>query len=197
MYFSKKFVCFIFFTILSFNQKLFSDLIIDASLGLELDITETVGSGEYSSYVVIDFEATEGSSWAFEYKFSSDELTVHDMLLNLAQAGVGYSYTDWGAWGIFVDNFSFGENIGEANNYWAHSVGFSDGVGSLEWTAANEGVDSISLIDGLISGWFNGFNEDFSVINPSLPLIPAPGSLFFISLGIFGHQRMRRPSILP
>tara|TARA_Y100001970_G_C14101981_1_gene785971 strand:+ start:317 stop:901 length:585 start_codon:yes stop_codon:yes gene_type:complete len=194
MLFNKTFLFSVLIFVFSLNQNLFSDLIIDSNFGLELDITETIGSGQYSSYVVIDFEATGGNSWAFEYKFNDDGLVVHDMLMDFESVGLSYAYTDWGAWGVFVDNFSYGENnIGEVSNYWAHSLGFSDGSGSVEWSAADGGVESVALVDGLISGWFNGFNPDYSVINPSLPLIPAPGALFFISLSVFGHQCRRQP----
>ncbi|MBG84962.1 MAG: hypothetical protein CMJ40_10530 [Phycisphaerae bacterium] len=170
-----------------------ADLIIDDSQGLALDVTSWVGEGENTSYFVVDFEATGGTSYAFGYQWSGTE-TVLDMINSLsAETVFEAEMTSFGDFGTFIDNFSFMSESGDPDNYWAHSLATPTGSGIIDWTAAGGGVESEFLSDGLISGWYNGFNEDFSVINPSLPLIqvPAPAGLSVIGLVLIGSRRRR------
>ena len=159
-------------------------------------VTESVGTGSNTSYLVIDFGETGGPSYAFEYQFEGSA-TVHDMLLAFTNYGLGYSYTDYSSigWGIFVDNFNYEQSTGLFDNYWSHSVGFLDDFG-ISWSAAEGGVESEQLVDGLISGWYNGFNDDYSVINPIVPLIPAPSALIFLSFSFVSSTFSRRRSSL-
>ncbi|MDP7070126.1 MAG: hypothetical protein QF561_02120 [Phycisphaerales bacterium] len=166
-----------------------ADLLIDE--GDMLDITATVGIGDYTSYAVIDFAATGGASVAFEYHWS-DSATAHDMLLALAGAGLSYDWTDWGS-GIFADNFAFDGDAGDTSFYWAHSTASPAGDGMVHWTDAWSSVDATMLGDGLVSGWYNGFNEDYSAIPPSLPLtaIPAPATVVLLGMACLGGRRRR------
>ena len=65
---------------------------------------------------------------------------------------------------------------GDPANYWSHSLATPDGSGDVDWLAASGSVDVEWLMDGEISGWYNGFTDDYQTIPPSLPLttIPAP-----------------------
>lgn len=162
----------------------------------QLIVSESIGTGSNTAYLVIDFEESGGPSYAFEYQFEGSS-TVHDMLLAFTNYGLGYSYTDYTSigWGIFADNFSYGQSTGYSSFYWSHSVGFLDESG-VSWSAAEGGVDSEQLVDGLISGWYNNFNDDYSVINPVIPLIPSPGALIFLSFSFASSTFSRRRSSL-
>ncbi|MCP4759459.1 MAG: hypothetical protein GY894_10550 [Planctomycetes bacterium] len=167
-----------------------ADLLIDENH--ILDVTAVVGSGDNTSYAVIDFEATGGTFHAFAYNWSGSA-SAHDMLLALADAGLTYDWTDWGS-GIFTDNFAFGGETGDTSYYWAHSTASPAGNGTVDWTDAWSSVDATMLSNGFVSGWYNGFNEDYSAIPPSLPLstIPAPATLAALALAGFGKRRNRR-----
>ena len=156
---------------------------------LVLDITSSVGSGDQTAYAVLDFSATESPAYAFAYSWTG-EASVHDMLLALQTTGLGYEWTAWGT-AIFADNFSYGDASGDASFYWAHSIGtVTDG--GPDWYSASAGVESTPLFSGMISGWYNGFNDDFSTIPPELPLIPAPASLFMLMPLLMARRRRER-----
>lgn len=164
-----------------------ASLLSTASADLVLDLTASVGTGNNTAYAVIDFSATNYPVYAFSYSWDG-EASVHDMLLALEAVGLGYEWTDWGT-GIFADNFHYGSPAGDPNLYWAHSSG-TIANGGPNWSDATTSVDLADLSDGDISGWHNGFNDDYSAIPPSLPLIPAPAS--FILLAGLGIARRRR-----
>ena len=147
--------------------------------GIELAITAELGSGDQTAFTVIDFGATDGDVWAFSWSWTG-VATTHDMLLAIESIGLTYEWTDWGS-GFFVDNFEWGADAGNPDLYWAHSLG-SIADSDPQWSPAWSGVDATMLSDGMISGWYNGFNEDFSPIPPSLPLIPAPSVLLMTAL---------------
>ncbi|MCH2136269.1 MAG: hypothetical protein MK101_06760 [Phycisphaerales bacterium] len=168
-----------------------ADLVIDESTGATLDLTASAGSGEFTAYVVIDFEHTGGGSFAFSYSFDG-EATVHDALFALVDQGLDYAFDDFGEWGIFAVNFGWGGAVGDAQNYWAHSLVTPDGSGTVDWSDAMSSVDTTWLSDGLLSGWYNGFNDDYSAITPSLPLtVPTPGAIGLIGLLVIGSRRRR------
>mgnify|MGYP001159521945 CR=1 FL=1 len=167
-----------------------ADLVIDQAQGLVLDVTAAIGEGTSTAYAVIDFGATGGSSWALAYSWNGDA-TGHDMLSAFqTHLSLDYDWTDWGS-GYFVDNFSFAGDVGDPANYWAHSLATPDGSGTVDWADAWSGVETTALSDGLLSGWYNGFNEDFSAITPTLPLttIPAPSAAVLLLLGLKGRRR--------
>ncbi len=163
-----------------------------ASADLMFDVPDwrQVGSGSNTAYAVIDFSATSYPVYAWSYSWEG-EASVHDMLLALdAEAGLWYDWTDWGS-GIFVDNFAYGSPAGDPSLYWAHSLGDVFGNGP-DWSDALAGTDDTSLTNGMISGWYNGFNEDFSAIPPNLAsvLVPAPSAAVVLILA--GGVRRRR-----
>ena len=165
-----------------------ADLLIDE--GLVLDVTATIGTGDFTSYTVIDFAATGGQSWAFAYQWSG-ESTTHDMLQALGAAGLTYEWTDWGT-GIFADNFGWSGDTGDAGLYWAHSLATPAGDGVVDWSDAWSAVDATALSDGLISGWYNGFNDDYSAITPTLPITAIPGPATMVVLMLVGGRGRRR-----
>ena len=161
-----------------------------ASADIDLEITCSIGSGDNTAYAVIDFSATTYPVYAFSYSWDGSA-TVHDMLLALNVEGLGYDWTDWGS-GIYIDNFSYGSPAGNPDYYWAHSLGtVTDG--GPNWADAMLGVNMIELSDGFISGWYNGFNDDFSAIPPTLPLatVPAPSGVAVMFLAFARHRRRR------
>ena len=170
-----------------------ADLIIDD--GIMLDISVTIGSGDFTSYTVIDFAATGGASYALAYQWSGDG-TTHDMLQALDDAGLTYDWTDWGT-GIFTDNFSWNGETGDPGLFWAHSLTSPAGDGVVEWTDAWSAVDATALSDGLISGWYNGFNDDYSAITPTLPLATIPGPVTIAVLMLAGVGGRRRTALSP
>ncbi|MDP7029472.1 MAG: hypothetical protein QF733_04545 [Phycisphaerales bacterium] len=165
-----------------------------ASADLIFDIPDwsQVGSGEHTAYVVIDFTATNYPVYAWSYSWDGDA-SVHDMLLAIeADAGLMYDWTDWGS-GIFVNNFAYGSPAGDPDLYWSHALGTVQGNGP-DWSDAVAGTDLTPITNGMISGWYNGFNEDFSAIPPDLTsvLVPAPSALVALLLGCsMGRQRRR------
>jgi hypothetical protein len=171
----------------AFTAATSANLLIDE--GIILDVTATVGTGEFTSYAVIDFAATGGTSHAFAYQWSG-EATAHDMLLALGEGGLVYDWTDWGS-GIFADNFAWNGDVGDTSYFWAHSLASPAGDGVVDWSDAWSAVDTTELSDGLISGWHNGFNDDYSAITPTLPLTAIPGPATVAVLVLLGGRRRR------
>ncbi|MDG2477323.1 MAG: hypothetical protein P8M32_05430 [Phycisphaerales bacterium] len=165
-----------------------ADLLIND--GYMLDISATAGTGSSTSYLVIDFAATNGISFAFAYQWDG-LATTHDMMLALSDIGLGYEWTDWGT-GIFADNLTWDGQAGDSSLFWAHSLATPTGNGQVNWSDAWSSIDTTTLSDGLISGWYNGFNEDYSAITPTLPLIAVPGPASIAGLVVLGFGRRRR-----
>jgi len=165
-----------------------ANLLIDS--GNMLDISATAGTGSFTAYLVIDFAATEGDSHAFAYQWDG-VATTHDMLLGLSGIGLGYDWTDWGT-GIFADNFTWDGETGDSSFFWAHSLATPAGNGEVNWSDAWSSVNTTPLSDGLLSGWYNGFNEDYSAITPTVPLIAIPGPASIAGLIVLGLGRRRR-----
>ena len=102
-----------------------ADLLIND--GYMLDISATAGTGSSTSYLVIDFAATNGISFAFAYQWDG-LATTHDMMLALSDIGLGYEWTDWGT-GIFADNLTWDGQAGDSSLFWAHSLATPTGNG--------------------------------------------------------------------
>ncbi|MAT80627.1 MAG: hypothetical protein CMJ29_03150 [Phycisphaerae bacterium] len=174
-----------------------ADLIIDEANGIALDVLSMTGEGENTSYLVVDFDATGGDSYAFGYSWD-DSSSVLDMLTAISSSTELVALTtNYGEFGTFLDNFLFGDEAGDPQNYWAHSLATPDGLGEVDWIAASGGVDVTMLIDGGISGWYNGFTEDYDVIPPSLPtiVVPAPAlapmAMLLLAITPRGRKRTR------
>ena len=174
-----------------------ADLIIDEASELALDITASAGEGTNTSYLVIDFSATGGSSIALSYSWDDPESTVLDMMNAFNYSGgLELQLTFYESAGYFVDNFSWDDTgVGDASLYWASSLATPDGSGDVNWIDGFNSIDAEPLTDGLISGWYNGFTDSFGVIPPSLPLIavPAPAALTALvaMVGLAGPRRRR------
>src|SRR5208337_4379882 len=77
--------------------------------GNVLDVEGVVGSGQYTSYEVIDFQDTGGGSYAWEYKYNTP-VSGFQMLQNIGAADPRLNvqstyYPQYDE--TFVDNFSF------------------------------------------------------------------------------------------
>ncbi|MEM7228645.1 MAG: hypothetical protein AAF432_07500 [Planctomycetota bacterium] len=176
-----------------------ADLVVDSGLGLALDVEFTVGSGEQTSYMVVDFAATGGDSYAFAYQYSQFAgARSYDMLLAVTDAMQGLSW-DFGGedgvgFGVFTNNFTYLGDTGDELNFWSFSLGVVDDPG-IVWEGAGVGVSGRFLSEGSLDGWYNGFNPDFSTIPPTAPLtaIPAPGALLvMLGGGALAGTRRRR-----
>ena len=180
--------------ILACSNTVMADLVIDEDQGLVLDVLSWTGEGQNASYLVVDFEATGGDTHAFGYLWD-DTGTVLDMLEAVSSVTeLVAETTDYGAWGTFLDNFTFGDEAGDPANYWSHSLANPDGSGTVDWFESTGSVDVELLTNGGISGWYNGFTEDYETIPPSLPLtyVPAPGLLALFGLMAVQQRRRRR-----
>ena len=169
-----------------------ADLVIDDAAGTILDITAAVGAGASTAYLVIDFGYTGGDSHAFAFNFDGDA-SVHDAFSALAEGGFTYLFDDFGEWGLFVNNLGWSDDLGDPSNYWAHSLATPDGSGSVNWIDAATGVDTTMLADGLLSGWYNGFNDDYTAITPTLPVTTVPGPSVLVIMGLGLIPCRRRP----
>ena len=170
-----------------------ADLVIDSALGTTLDVSHSVGSGDFTSYMVIDFSATGGDSVAFSYSWSGPTIaTSNDMIEAIVAAGfLSWEYTDY-SFGRAVDNFTYGDMTGDESLYWGLSLGDVVDPG-VDWVGSPVGVSDNLLSNNSLEGWYNGFNDDFSTIPPALPLVPAPGVMTAFLL-VAGQSRRRRTS---
>ena len=170
-----------------------ADLVIDSALGTTLDVSHSVGSGDLTSYMVIDFSATGGDSVAFSYSWSGPTIaTSNDMIEAIVAAGfLSWEYTDY-SFGRAVDNFTYGDMTGDESLYWGLSLGDIVDPG-VDWAGSPVGVSDNLLSNNSLEGWYNGFNDDFSTIPPALPLVPAPGVMTALLLAA-GRSRRRRAS---
>ncbi len=158
-----------------------------------LEIEYSAGTGQNVSYHVIDFAATGGESYAFEYHFDGPTESAHAALLAIDAAGpLSYDFTNYDFGGglvPFADNFSYLSDVGDPNIFWSYSLGSYAGLGTdVTWAGAPTGAGEQMLTDGSWHGWYNGFNG-WDAIGPSVPavggagVIPEPTSLL---LGILG-----------
>jgi hypothetical protein len=145
--------------------------------GSVLDVEGIVGSGQYTSYEVIDFQDTGGGSYAWEYKYNTP-VSGFQMLQDVAAADPRLTvqatyYPEYDEY--FVDNFSFESESGNPNDYWRYLNGVYDSVNeTVDWTDASSGAGDVMISDGSFDGWYNSFANDNQ---PRLPETSIGGTL--------------------
>jgi hypothetical protein len=175
-------------------------LMIDPANNIALDVDYEVGAGAHTSYLIVDFEATGGDTYAFAYHWDLGA-RGYDMLVAVTDYVDGLDWVFGGddgvGFGVFVENFTydaFGES-GDPGFYWSYSLG-SVGDGMIDFTESAVGPSNRYLEADSIDGWYNGFTGTFEAIPPRVPtmVIPGPAPLAIISgLIIFrGRGRRRR-----
>ncbi|MGD0390300.1 MAG: autotransporter-associated beta strand repeat-containing protein [Tepidisphaeraceae bacterium] len=151
--------------------------------GNVLDVQGIVGSGQYASYEVIDFQDTGGGSFAWEYKYNTP-VSGFQMLQDIAAADPQLTvestyYPEFDEY--FVDNFSFESESGNPNDYWRYSNGVYDSVNqTVDWTDASSGPGDVMISDGSFDGWYNSFANDNQ---PRLPETTIAGTLAWNNAG--------------
>ena len=158
-----------------------------------LDVSHSVGSGDFTSYMVIDFSATGGNSVAFSYSWSeSSTPTSKDMIdAIVAATPLSFDYSD----DQFdrVENFYYEDMAGGITDftdpntrYWGLSLGTFIGENlnavdpGVSWETALVGVSSNFLSHNSLDGWYN-VAASAPVSPPSY--LPAPtGMLAMIML---------------
>lgn len=132
----------------------------------ENDIKFWVGTGSKKAYFVADFNDDDHpSSYAWGYRFDSDDLTMEDLIMAIAAAEPkmeveipsGFLYT-----------LNYNHHIPSENDYWSTWSGTSSGSMSL-----NNGVNGDPLTDGKWYGasYGYGFTDDTPPLShPSTPV---------------------------
>jgi hypothetical protein len=158
-----------------------------------LGVIATTGTGPDTAFLVVDFDATDGRSYAFAHAFdAADDLTAFDLVQAVADAtDLDFAFSVFPDFGnaIFVDNFSlpsFGE-AGDANRFWQFFTG-TPSAGTIDWTSSFIGISDTPLADGLVAGFFNGFDPG---VRPAVPVIPEPGvaALLVVAGVVAGGRR--------
>lgn len=159
----------------------------------------TEGSGSNTSYLVVDFDATGGDSFAFAYHWdtATDGLGLLDALADnlddpndsVGVTGLAFEATFFAlANGYFVDNITFGNTTGDPNQYWAQWQGtYNASAGDVDWQLGN-GISELTLTDGLFVGLRNPYSTAQA---PTLP-IPEPASALLVGLGLISLSILRR-----
>ena len=111
-------------------QSACADTLLDPRTGLELDISYEVGSGFFTSYLIVDFEATGGDTYAFAYHWSSgDDARGYTMLEAVTAADPGLDWAFGGedgvGFGVWVENFWYEEHAesGDDSLFWSYWLG--------------------------------------------------------------------------
>jgi hypothetical protein len=166
--------------------------------GQVLNVQGVVGSGQYTSYEVIDFQDTSGPSFAWEYKYDTP-VSGYQMLENIAAADPNLTvdsqfFESLGESQVL--NLSYGAYTGNASDYWNYWNGTYDSVGqTVDWTDSDVGAGDFTISDGSFDGWYNSF---VNVVPPRLPETPLPepgalGNIFVLESICLLFIRKRRP----
>lgn len=186
-----------FCALLVFAGSASGDLIVDSENELILDVSADAGEGAFTSYLIIDFAATGGSSHAFAFHWDTplaplEPLTSTDMLNAIAAATLLDADISSSEFGSFVTNFAFAGDAGDPGNFWSFSLGEVADPG-ISWTSAPLGIDDRLLAADSIDGWYNGFTDEFDAIPPAVPTtqipVPAAGVLLLAAWGISARRR--------
>jgi MYXO-CTERM domain-containing protein len=180
-----------------------ADLVIDSGDpfnpddDLVLDIQGVVGEGIFSSYMVVDFGATGGDSYAWEWRWNpGDDARGATMLLAILEStdldGI-LGGEDGQGFGIFVENFTLpgaGE-AGDPSAFWSYWTAEAEDVDpGIAWSEPQVGASFRELSNGSIDGWYNGFDGT----QPAVPvtLVPGPAALGLMIVAGLGAGRRRR-----
>lgn len=157
-------------------------------------ISESYGSGPNTALCIIDFGTR---SYAFSYSFSGARSGM-DMVLDLdaPNTGLDVLYTDWGSWGIFVDDFQY-LNTPKRNTTgvypgWAYYTS-ADGE---SWTPSPVGAAQRTLANGAWDAWcYTGFDPSTWMPSDAGPLtpVPEPGS----AVSLLGMLMLAGARLLP
>ncbi len=164
---------------------------------LILDVQQTVGAGINASYLIVDFGATGGDTYAWEWRWNpGDDARGATMVQAIAEAtelAAQLGGEDGSGFGLFVENFSIPaeDEAGDPGLFWSYWLAEAEDVDpGIAWTEAGVGMSFRDLADGSIDGWYNGFDGD----QPAVPtvLVPGPGGLAVLALaGLAGGRRRR------
>ena len=139
-----------------------------------LDLEYRAGSGSQRSIVIVDFAATGGDTYAFEYRYEGTK-NGHHALEEIASMGdlVYWSQEfDLGNGPVpFLKNLDFRNEQGDADQ-WSYSLGAHDlSSSAVSWTSSPVGNGDRILTDGSWDGWYNRFGTppDYEAIPPAIP----------------------------
>jgi hypothetical protein len=125
--------------------------LFEVPIGSEyLNVEYVVGSGQNLSLVIVDFEQTGGSSYAFGFRWDSatDFANVLDEVVNSSPMGSSLvaELSSFPGFGTIVDNFSYGTDVGEHDEYWRMEIGNYDGT-NISWETAGAGLSWLASLD--------------------------------------------------
>lgn len=163
---------------------------------LLLDLTASVGTGLFSSYLVVDFAATGGDTYAFEWRWNPGDdargFTMISAIVEGTDLAADIGGEDGVGFGIWINNFVLPteDEIGDPANFWAYWNADAEDIDpGVDWSFAEVGASGRILDNGSIDGWYNGFDGSM----PSVPVIPAPSALAALAgFGLLGGSASRR-----
>ncbi|MEM6259940.1 MAG: PEP-CTERM sorting domain-containing protein [Planctomycetota bacterium] len=178
--------------------------------GFEVDIDATVGTGQNSSVLVIDWDIYGGPyntpSHAFLYNWDGEQ-TLLDMLTAFQNAGVftftgtafigQISYTD-GDGDSHANSTPFNWELASGTNPFGEWTGFD--ANNPDWDFNAAGADEEIIADGqfeAINAAFFDFDVETQILTRigtpiSVPIVPEPASLTMLGLASLLLYRRRR-----
>ena len=149
------------------------------------------GTGSNHAIIAVDFDFEH--YFLFTYYWDGDA-TGWDALNGIDLAGgLEVEATDWGEWGMFVDNLSYSDaakhNYGEGSNTgWAYYVGDNE-----NWSLYGNGVSFRPLSDGDWDSWvWTNYDASWHAVRgPGEQPVPEPSTLALLALGAPFIKRRR------
>ncbi len=154
------------------------------------DIEYTAGTGTNEATIAIDFDFD--NSFLFSFKWD-DDATGWDALSALNAGALDVFATDYGEWGMLVDDFDYPDgteyDYGEdVNTGW----GYYNSTDNQIWSLSSTGVSFRSLSDGDWDSWvWTNFDDSWLAIrSPGAQPIPEPATmLLFAVAGLLLRKR--------